>query len=1189
MRVRYNFQKRISVVVISMLLIISLSFFINVESVTASGEAPLISNPSPENTSINQTLNPLLSITVNDPEGNNMSIMFLSNASGEINRTWYFDNYSFSNWTDHPSYPNSNLVDDNNNTCSASIGVHKRVFILDNNTCNISELGTIIKVELVARVGGTSEDGDWIIYRLVPIFNGTSGDIHNLTWNLSDETTWISCDITNDSNAPASWRWSDISDLDCEFWDWEHDVVNKMSGRGYRVGVRVTYNWEVIGLNLSVTNGTYIQLPTIMNEYNTTYYWSVKATDGTTWTNKTYHFTTMNNTLAVITNGASGVEETNATLCGYLQGGLSQNFSVWFDYGTNESYGYQTANETISGGETFNYNLGGTATLFEYYEDGNTDGITIYGNWCGGQTFNLGSVGQNLSHYVGRVGLKIRKIGNPESFFVGIKATTAGELPTGDYLAQTTVDASQIGDMDWYNIDFTTPYQLTAGSKYALILSCPTGNSGNYINWAYESLSASYPGGNRIWSTNGGSSWNHDTSVDLSFREFELIPLSSGILYHYRAVANNSIDTIYGSDEIFLTKPQEPTSLIAQTNSSSVIYVNWTKGVGANKTYIERYNSSNWARGTGTEIYNGTGTSYEDTGLTEITTYYYQAWSYASWGSLYKWSDSNTSSNNTTEYPPLTVVTNASTGMEETNTTLRGYLQQHGGENCTVRFEYGINTSYGTNTSNQTKTRGDTFNVNISNLTKGQLYHFRTYANNSADSTTGSDKIFLTKPDEPTNLTAIAVSSGQINLAWNKGTGTNNTYIRRKTGSYPTSVTDGTQVYNGTGTSFSNTGLSASTTYYYRAWSYVSWDSLNQRSDSYVSASATTGSGGGGGGVYIPPTSDEGRSLTVREQVERLYNITLNKNFYTNDTDKDGVLELDEFGDPNGILSAERIINISGNSTFLISVNKSKENVFLWDTKADSITLVTYNLGNTSDPITDPKNKTITITVRIEKADWTYFEIADPYPDNSNLTVKTSDRRTISSDRIWRENGNIYVLDDPAIEYIFTFFHQSRNFLFDVILELTKDSVTIGGSFEALITLINVGDPGLVNATLNYTLYKEGKIIWTEKEDISFSGQLAFNKTISTEGLDAGEYTLEIVHYYGDNQTASAHSTFIVNDEEAVEESPIWIYVIFVIIIIALLIFFYWFFKVKKSDTNDLDDIGRKIDERYEELLKKSK
>ncbi|HEC86436.1 MAG TPA: hypothetical protein ENI49_00975, partial [Thermoplasmatales archaeon] len=84
-----------------------------------------------------------------------------------------------------------------------------------------------------------------------------------------------------------------------------------------------------------------------------------------------------------------------------------------------------------------------------------------------------------------------------------------------------------------------------------------------------------------------------------------------------------------------------------------------------------------------------------------------------------------------------TVVTNDSTGVEETNATLWGYLQDDGGESCTVRFEYGTDTNYGTNTTNQTKTSGQSFSALISGLTSGDLYHFRAFANNTVGSDTG--------------------------------------------------------------------------------------------------------------------------------------------------------------------------------------------------------------------------------------------------------------------------------------------------------------------------------------------------------------------------------------------------------------------------------------------------------------------
>lgn len=76
-----------------------------------------------------------------------------------------------------------------------------------------------------------------------------------------------------------------------------------------------------------------------------------------------------------------------------------------------------------------------------------------------------------------------------------------------------------------------------------------------------------------------------------------------------------------------------------------------------------------------------------------------------------------------------------------------------------------------------------------------------------------------TPPANVTSFTATA-GDGQIILSWvNPTSDFAGVKILRKTGSYPTSVTDGTQVYDSTGTSYTNTGLTNGTTYYYTAFS----------------------------------------------------------------------------------------------------------------------------------------------------------------------------------------------------------------------------------------------------------------------------------------------------------------------------------------------------------------------------------
>jgi len=76
-------------------------------------------------------------------------------------------------------------------------------------------------------------------------------------------------------------------------------------------------------------------------------------------------------------------------------------------------------------------------------------------------------------------------------------------------------------------------------------------------------------------------------------------------------------------------------------------------------------------------------------------------------------------------------------------------------------------------------------------------------------------------PPYPFNATVI--SSTQINLTWTKGNNADTTYIERNT-VVSWNRGEGTLIYNGTGTGYSDTGLDANTTYYYQAWSYNATD-----------------------------------------------------------------------------------------------------------------------------------------------------------------------------------------------------------------------------------------------------------------------------------------------------------------------------------------------------------------------------
>jgi len=154
---------------------------------------------------------------------------------------------------------------------------------------------------------------------------------------------------------------------------------------------------------------------------------------------------------------------------------------------------------------------------------------------------------------------------------------------------------------------------------------------------------------------------NESQGVIANQTEFykDLSGLTKGQIYFYNTKANNSAGwDDSGGVQTFLTKPDPPSSLTAQTSSTTSISLTWSQGTGYNTTYIERNATavSSWSRGEGDLTYNSTGTSYTDTNCTEGVTYYYQAWTYANWTynpTLTQWSDDNDSASNKSNSRPI--------------------------------------------------------------------------------------------------------------------------------------------------------------------------------------------------------------------------------------------------------------------------------------------------------------------------------------------------------------------------------------------------------------------------------------------------------------------------------------------------------------------------------------------------------
>ncbi|UCF12621.1 MAG: hypothetical protein JSW06_11420 [Thermoplasmatales archaeon] len=388
-------------------------------------------------------------------------------------------------------------------------------------------------------------------------------------------------------------------------------------------------------------------------------------------------------------------------------------------------------------------------------------------------------------------------------------------------------------------------------------------------------------------------------------------------------------------------------------------------------------------------------------------------------------------------------------------------------------------------------------------------------------------------PDLPSSFTATKSGTSQIGLTWTMGNKADYIRIQKKTDSYPINISDGTNVYNSTGTSKSDTSLSAGTTYYYSAWSWNNTEKL--WSTSYATSSATTDTSGGGppGGGTTPTTTttednttttDIEAANTTNDEIENMFGVNLTQSFYANDTNGDGILELNDFDDPNGILSAERLVNISGNSTFLISVYGSMEDIFIWDASADTITEVTYVAGTITSSTIDTENDIITVTVSVNKSNWIYIEINDEYPDISNLVVKTLDNRIIASDMIFRENGKVFVLDDPDTTYMFDYHYTILSPTFDPVsgtaFKTLKPTITIAYNENVTVIEATLNDETIILTTLDDRVFT-----YTPDSNLTNNNyvlSVTVKDNVSNIRNDIASYTVEVEKSSEDDQGITA-------------------------------------------------------------------
>ncbi len=236
--------------------------------------------------------------------------------------TYYFNSYDTNQaWATNPA----NMVDGNTSTY-ASTTIDGDLERCNGNTCSGTNLGNITKVELRAYGYYSSNQRDII---LRPVFGGINlgSEYPYEATSTAGWSPWF--DITNDAQAPGSWDWADIVNLDCEViaefipggpmfmlycskveirvvYDLGAQISNPYPADGSTgvsltptLNITVTHpagntmdiswlsnssgSWQIFGTNNSVGNGTYRQIFSNATESGKWWYWKVNVSDGASY------------------------------------------------------------------------------------------------------------------------------------------------------------------------------------------------------------------------------------------------------------------------------------------------------------------------------------------------------------------------------------------------------------------------------------------------------------------------------------------------------------------------------------------------------------------------------------------------------------------------------------------------------------------------------------------------------------------------------------------------------------------------------------------------------------------------------------------------------------------------------------------------------------------------------------------
>lgn len=259
----------------------------------------------------------------------------------------------------------------------------------------------------------------------------------------------------------------------------------------------------------------------------------------------------------------------------------------------------------------------------------------------------------------------------------------------------------------------------------------------------------------------------------------------------------------------------------------------------------------------GTSAYDGTGTSVSLSNMTNGTTYYFRAFAYSIVDSVRVFNNLTSGAECTgvsTLNIPSQITSLRSVGNHDTaNIIDLSWSKPSDSKYKGVKILYKTGSYPSSPTDGTVAYNGTGTSASLSGMTNGTTYYFRAFSYNLSNGvyayhtgTSGAQCTGVSTLNTPSQISGLkatvgSLTSGYVKLTWTNPSDSKYKGVRilYKTGGYPTSITDGTVLYTGTGTSVEKTGLTNGTTYYFRAFAYNLSNSIYAYNTSMSGAQCT--------------------------------------------------------------------------------------------------------------------------------------------------------------------------------------------------------------------------------------------------------------------------------------------------------------------------------------------------------------